>query len=303
MTLTLTLKTLRLFILISVILFAVLNVVAFLQAGTLVNNVLQDRAVMDKSPADFGLPYEDVQVTTSDNLVLNGWYMPAQNSALIIMQHGYKWNRIGHLEEAQMLVNAGYGVLISSVRAHDINPGEKITFGVEEMKDLDAWTNYALGLPGIDPEKIGMLGDSLGASMVIQYAADHDSIKAVVAHSAFSSMQDTIETSVTHYTGLPPFPFAPLIKFWAELDLGISIDEIDAKKWIPNISPRPILLIHSLDDEVISAGSGELLFNAAREPKQLWLESGVGHADFDTAMPEEYEKKVVGFFNQYFFDD
>ena len=300
---TMTLKTLRLFILIGVFLFAILNVVAFLQAGRLVNNAMPDRSVMDKSPADFGLSYEDVQVTTSDNLVLNGWYMPAQNSGLIIMQHGYKWNRIGHLEEAQMFVNAGYGVLITSVRAHDINPGEKIAFGVEEMKDLDAWTQYALALPGIDPEKIGMLGDSLGASMVIQYAADHETIKAVVAHSAFSSMQDTIETSVTHYTGLPPFPFAPLIKFWAELDLGISIDEIDAKKWIPNISPRPILLIHSLDDEVISAGSGELLFNAAREPKQLWLESGVGHADFDIAMPEEYEKRVVGFFNQYFFDN
>ena len=139
--------------------------------------------------------------------------------------------------------------------------------------------------------------------MVIQYAQDHETISAVVAHSAFSSMQDTIETSVTHYTGLPPFPFAPLIKFWAELDLGISIDTIDAKKWIPNISPRPVLLIHSLDDEVISGVSGELLFNAAHEPKQLWLESGVGHADFDVAMPEQYEKRVVGFFNQYFFDD
>jgi len=296
-------KTLRLIILIGVFVFVIVNVVAFLQARSLVNNPLQERSVMDKTPEDFGLTYENVQVTTSDNLVLNGWYMAGQNSALIIMQHGYKWNRIGHLEEARMFVNAGYGVLITSVRSHDINPGEKITFGVDEMRDLDAWTNYARALPGIDPEKIGMLGDSLGASMVIQYAQDHETISAIVAHSAFSSMQDTIETSVTHYTGLPPFPFAPLIKFWAELDLGISIDTIDAKKWIPNISPRPVLLIHSLDDEVISGVSGELLFNAAREPKQLWLESGVGHADFDVAMPEEYEKRVVGFFNQYFFDD
>ena len=93
-------KTLRLIILIGVFLFVIVNVVAFLQARSLVNNPLQERSVMDKTPEDFGLTYENVQVTTSDNLVLNGWYMAGQNSALIIMQHGYKWNRIGHLEEA-----------------------------------------------------------------------------------------------------------------------------------------------------------------------------------------------------------
>jgi len=294
-------KTLRLFLILTTCLFVLLNIVALLQARTLVNNPIADRKALDKDPADFNLVFEDVQVTTSDNLVLNGWYMESRNSALIIMQHGYKWNRVGHLEEAAMFVKAGYGVLITSVRAHDVNPGEKITFGAEEMKDLGAWSNFARAIPGIDQDKIGMLGDSLGGSMVIQFAAKNDIISAVVAHSAFSSLQDTIETSIKHYTGLPPFPFAPLIKFWAELDLGISIDEIDAKQWISEISPRPVLLIHSLDDEVISSASGQLLFDAALEPKQLWLENGINHADFDTTMPDEFERRVVGFFNQYFF--
>lgn len=296
-------KILRRFIILATCLVVLLNIVALLQARTLVNNPLADRKPLDQNPSDFDLIYEDVQVTTSDNLMLNGWYIPSQNSALIIMQHGYKWNRVGHLEEAVMFANAGYGVLITSVRAHDVNPGEKITFGVEEMKDLEAWTNFARSIADIDQEKIGMLGDSLGGSMVIQFAAKNDIISAVVAHSAFSSLQDTIETSIRHYTGLPPFPFAPLIKFWAELDLGISINEIDAKKWIPEISPRPILLIHSLDDEVISGESGQLLFDAALEPKQLWLENGINHADFDTTLPDEFENRVVGFFNQHFFAD
>ena len=282
-------------------LFFLINIIAFIQAKNLVNNPLENRNTPNKNPADFGLTYEEIQVTTSDNMVLNGWYMASQNSALIIMQHGYKWNRAGHLEEAAMFVNAGYGVLISSVRAHDVNPGEKITFGAEEMKDLEAWTQFVGTLLDIDQNKIGMLGDSLGGSMVIQYAARNKNINAVVAHSAFSSLQDTIETSIRHYTGLPPFPFAPMIKFWAELDLGISIDAIDAKKWIPEISPRPVLLIHSLDDEVISGESGQLLFDAALEPKQLWLEEGIDHADFDIALPDEFESRVVGFFNQHFF--
>lgn len=78
------------------------------------------------------------------------------------MQHGYKWDRMGHLEEAVMLSQAGYGVLVMSVRSHDVNAGETITFGVEEMKDLDAWYRFARQLPDINPGRIGMLGDSLG---------------------------------------------------------------------------------------------------------------------------------------------
>ena len=139
--------------------------------------------------------------------------------------------------------------------------------------------------------------------MVTQYASQHDTIKAVVAHSAFSSLKDTIATSVTHYTGLPAFPFAPLIQFWAEIDLDIDTDAVDAKQWIGNISPRPVFIINSLDDEVISPDSGELLFAAAQEPKQLWQEYGVDHAEFDEAFPEQYAEKVIGFFDRYFFSE
>lgn len=285
------------------ILLISLNLASWWQAKDLVSNPIAGRATPTSTPADMGLEYRDIQVTSSDGLILNGWYIPPRNGALIIMQHGYKSSRQDFLEEAVMFSRAGYGALISSTRAHDLNPGEKIYFGLEEVKDLDAWVSYALQRDEVDPEKLGMLGDSLGASMVIQYAAEHDTVKAVVAHSAFSSMRDTIETSIRHFTGLPPFPFSPLIRFWAEMDLGIRIDDINAVQWISAISPRPVFLIHSLDDDVISQTSGELLFAAAGEPKQLWLENDVGHADFDKVYPEEFERRVLAFFNRAFFPD
>ena len=276
---------------------------AQMQASDMVTHPVGKRALPSATPADVGIDFENVQVRSSDGLDLDGWYIPSSNGALIIMQHGYKYHRGGFMDEIPMFAQAGYGMLVSTVRAHENNPGEKITFGVEEMKDLDAWVQFALELPGINTDKIGMLGDSMGGSMVTQYASQHDTIKAVVAHSAFSSLKDTIATSVTHYTGLPAFPFAPLIQFWAEIDLDIDTDAVDAKQWIGNISPRPVFIINSLDDEVISPDSGELLFAAAQEPKQLWQEYGVDHAEFDEAFPEQYAEKVIGFFDRYFFSE
>jgi len=196
-----------------------------------------------------------------------------------------------------MLANRGYGVLLTSIRAHDINEGELIAFGLKEMPDIDAWVKFLQAQEDIT--SIGMLGNSLGGTLSIQYAAENDAIKALVVHSAFSSMRDTINTSVRYFTDLPPFPFATLIRFWAEQEIKGDIDDIDAKKWIGKISPRPILILHSLSDVAISPESGELLLEAAAEPKELWQVEGVRHASFDTELAEAFEDKVGKFFDQY----
>jgi fermentation-respiration switch protein FrsA (DUF1100 family) len=180
-----------------------------------------------------------------------------------------------------------------------MSDGTLITFGRDEMKDLDAWYRFAAAEPGIDPDRIGIIGNSLGGSLAIEYAADHPGIRAVVTNSAFSSLSDTVETSVRFFTGLPPFPFAPLITFFAEREAHIRIADVDAKRWIGRLSPRPVLLMQGGADVVISTSSGQRLFDAARDPKTLWFDPQVGHAAFDTARPEEYERRVVTFFDRY----
>jgi hypothetical protein len=59
-------------------------------------------------------------------------------------------------------------------------------------------------------------------------------------------------TSVTYFTDLPAFPFAPLIVFWAEQETGFKTEDIDATKWIAQISPRPVFLMQGGADVVIS---------------------------------------------------
>ena len=64
-------------------------------------------------------------------------------------------------------------------------------------------------------------------------------------------------------------------------------------------TPRPVLLMQGGADVVISIASGERLFEAAGQPKELWFEPKVGHSGFDRALPGEYERRVVGFFDEY----
>lgn len=272
------------------------------EAHRLVTNPMATRHLPGQRPIDFGMVYDEVSVTTPDRLKLVGWYIPGTNGALVIAQHGYKADRGEMLNEAAMLRRRGYAVLLTTTRAHDLSDGDVITFGKMERQDLGAWLDFVRSLEEIDDERIGMLGNSLGGTLAIEFAATHDDIKALATHSAFSSLSDTIDTSIRFFTGLPPFPFAPLITFFAERRAGIRAADVDAKKWIAAISPRPVLLLQGGTDVVISTASGQALYDAAREPKELWFEPKVGHAGFDRALPGEYERRVAGFFDRYLLD-
>ena len=196
----------------------------------------------------------------------------------------------------------GYGVLLTSIRAHDYSEGELITFGMHEIDDMEAWYQFLLLRSDIGPSKVGIIGNSYGGMLAIQFAAQNENIKAVVANCAFSSLNDPVSTSVTHFTGLPNFPFVPLITFWAENETGFKKEDIDATKWIADISPRPVFLMQGGADTVISSDSGQRLYDAAGEPKELWFDRALGHVEFDTERAEEYEARVVAFFDQYLLD-
>jgi fermentation-respiration switch protein FrsA (DUF1100 family) len=270
------------------------------QAYSLVTHPAEERRPITETPADYGLPYEEVTVTTEDGLKLAGWYVPSENCATVIAQHGYKGDRQDLLLEADFLHRHGYGVLLTSMRAHDQSDGELFTFGKDEMQDFEAWYQYLLTRDDVDPDRIGIIGESMGGALSIKYSAENSSIKALVAHSAFSSLDDTVEIGVQHFTGLPPFPFAPMILFWAERETGVETSDVNAKEWIKGVSPRPVFILQGGADDHVSVESGEWLYEAAGEPKELWFEAEAVHHGFDEEpFVEEYERRVVAFYDRH----
>ncbi len=46
---------------------------------------------------------------------------------------------------------------------------------------------------------------------------------------------------------------------------------------IAGLAPRPLLLVHGMDDQVLEATASEILYQRAQEPKRLVLYAGAGH--------------------------
>ena len=273
--------------------------VTYQQAHRLVHHPLETRTPAKHQPQDFDLQVLEVAVRNTDGQKLYGYFSAGKNGAYVMLQHGFKANRGYMLEEAKILQSAGYGILVTGIRAHDLNEGDEITFGVKEIDDLHTWYNYLIHQQGAVKGKVGLLGNSMGAAMVIEYAALNEDIAAVIAVSAFSSLQDTINVSVEYFTGLPAFPFAPMISLWAEMMLDMDVEQVNATKAAAQLCHTPLFIMQGGQDIVVSVASGQWLYDAACGEKQLWFEESLGHAQFDTKKPNAFKRRVVEFFDQW----
>jgi fermentation-respiration switch protein FrsA (DUF1100 family) len=250
------------------------------------------------TPADLGLAYEDVAFTTSDGLELKGWFVPsAYSQAAVILGHGFTRSRQEMLDIAAMLNRHCYNVLLFDWRAHGESAGSRTTFGYEEVKDLSAALDYAMSRPEVDPQRIGVLGKSLGAVIAIRGAAVLPQIKAVVSDSPFTSLQDTIEATMQRHGPLGVWPLRQMALFLGVEAMGIDPDLVRPIDDIGKISPRPVLIMHGGRDQLVPADSGERLYTAAAEPKSLWYVPDAAHVQLSELYPRQYEARVTGFFN------
>jgi len=272
-------------------------------AVDMINHPPEERPEIVQEPEDLGLAYEDVSVVNEDGQKLTGWFIPGDNGVTIMAAHGNPGGRQDVLHEAQFLNEQGYSVLMGSFRAHDESEGEKVTFGYNEQKDLAAWHQYLLGRDDVDPERIGLYGESMGGGTSILYAAKNDGIKALATSSGFALTQELVETFIKYEN--PSLPkwlisiLSSLIVFWGEQEGDFSVKELDTEAVIADISPSPLLIMHGESDDKTGGDCGQQLYDAAEEPKEIWLCPECKHVDFEKHRPEEYRKTLLAFFDQH----
>jgi uncharacterized protein len=247
---------------------------------------------------DDGQPLAQVALPTSDDLWLSGWYIPSQNHAAVILQHGYGANSGQMLPVGLMLARYGYGVLLFDFRGHGRSEGDFVTFGHDEVRDTEAALDFLLEQPDVDPERIGVIGNSMGGATAILAAADNPQLRAVVAEGTFAEVRD-IETGIRLAGILSRAPFDPLVNRLVAHYLGFDLDAIAPFRRVGDIGPRAVLVMHGGEDELVPLQSGEKLFAGAQEPKELWYEPSIRHNAFFRSMPLEYEQRIVAFLDRY----
>jgi len=284
-------------------LFVILAATAFVLWVTRVRAldiVRPGHAPVTRTAESFGLTNaQDVSFKSQDGLTLKGWYVPPKNGSVIIIIHGHAGNRTNQAPDAALLVKQGYGALLFDLRNSGESEGTVTTFGLQETMDVQGAIEFVKAQPGVDADKIGALGQSMGGATAIMSAARYPDLKATVAESAYTSMEDNITTGVRDLAGLPPFPFAPLIIFWGEWEAHMKMNQVRPIAEIATISPRAILLVHGEQDSLIPVENARQLYAAARDPKALYLIPNAGHQDMVEPGGEAYAQTIIAFFDKY----
>ena len=240
-----------------------------------------------------------INFETTDGLLLRGEYLPSSNNAAVILLHGHAANRSQMEPDARLLAGNGFGVLLFDARNSGESEGDLTTLGLKEVIDVQAAYDFLIKQDDIDPKRIGVLGHSMGGSTAILAGAQIPELSAIVAQSTFTSLEDNVTNGVQNYLGLPPFPFAPLVLFWGQYESGMQIQQVSPIEQISQISPRPVLIVHGAQDQVIPVENAYRLFEAAKEPKQIYVLAEAEHCCLPQIGADQYKNKLLDFFEHY----
>ena len=243
-------------------------------------------------------PPEPVSFRAADGMRLDGTFFPGTIGDAIVMCHGFRACSLDLVGAAAELNAKGHSVLLFDFRGHGKSEGKMSSIGYKERRDLTAAVQYLKNRPEVDPERIGVLGISMGAATAILTAAECKDIKAVVADSSFATLRDVVYQGFKNTFKLPaPVVAGPLLMF-SEMFSGFRTSQVRPIDAVSAIAPRPILFIHSHDDDLINFSHCDRLFEAAAEPKQQWMVDGATHARAGVMYYDEYLARVDRFFEQ-----
>jgi dipeptidyl aminopeptidase/acylaminoacyl peptidase len=254
-----------------------------------------------ETPEKFGISFEEVWFPTRNRCQLYGWWIPApaydtdNPGPTIILIHGWGRNVERMLAYIQALHPRDYHLLAFDARNHGSSGRDGYSTMVKFAEDISAAVDFVCLQPVVEPERIGVVGLSIGGSAALYAAACDPRLKAVVTVGAFAHPASIMRREFQRRR-IPYFPFVWLILRYVERQVGLKLDQIAPVNNIAKIK-APVFLIHGEADEVVPVSEGrEMLAAGGTAHVQLWSLPGYGHSD--PHQHPEFWEKVTTFFDQ-----
>ncbi|HEX5040883.1 MAG TPA: alpha/beta fold hydrolase [Candidatus Limnocylindria bacterium] len=254
-----------------------------------------DVAGAPTTPADLGLDYEPVRITTDDGVALSGWLVPARRDTgtAVVVLHGFTGHRLPELAGFVPWLAERHHVLQFDFRGHGESGASLVTLGVNERRDVAAAVAF-LAERGLGP--IALVGVSMGAAIAIVAAPDLP-VAAVVADAAFAQLSHPVASRMRE-VGYPLAGVGARGIVWAA-SLRARRRLLDPIRAVGRIAPKALLLIAPKGDRLISWRQSVALYEAAGEPKELFVVEGAGHGEAIATDPEGYRRRVLDFLERY----
>ena len=209
---------------------------------------------------------EEVQIKTSDNINLLGWFHKKDLNKFktIVYFHGNAGKLENRIHKLNHFKDMDINFLIISWRGFSENSGKPTEQGL--YKDGKSAIDWLKNM-GLDDKDIILYGESLGTGIAIEIAQNKN-FAGLILETPFTSMIDAAKNVY------PYIPVGLLLK-----------DRYENDKKIKNIN-IPLLVMHGEEDQIIPFEMGKKIYEIANKPKYSYF------TKYDDHMME-YDEKLV----------
>lgn len=228
-------------------------------------------APADQLPESFYHPFEKIYIPSHDGLEIKSWIAKGNpEKKTIVFFHGNAGNATQRMAMMNVLIDAGYTVVLAEYRGYDDNPGKPSEQNIKS--DADKLIEYLLKNETAEKD-IVLMGRSLGTGAATYLASKFD-VHALVLISPYTSLPDIAASTY------PVFPVRLLMH-----------DKFDNKNIIGDVT-APIIMFHGDNDRIIPIRFAQRLFEAAGKTKQFHRLPNSGHNDLDM---NSINEKIIEF--------
>ncbi|HYN94091.1 MAG TPA: alpha/beta fold hydrolase [Pilimelia sp.] len=207
-----------------------------------------------------------VPLVTSDGLRLTAWLVrPAARDRRVgvLVAPGNGGNRAGRVVLARALAGQGFTVLLLDYRGYGGNPGSPTEAGL--ARDVRAGWAHLVDAEGFPPARVLLLGESLGAAVAAELAADRCGAGqppgGLLLRSPFTSLA---AAGAEHY---PWLPVSLLLR-----------DRFEAARHVGAV-PAPTAVVYGTADGVVPPGQSRAVAERAANLVAVRAVDGADHND------------------------
>ena len=201
--------------------------------------------------------------------------MPVSSGVRSDMDHSFGGDELDYADLAEWCAWEGFATVIFNFRGTGDSGGNFHHLGWAQ--DLDTIISWLRDKPDVDHTRIVLIGSSLGAAVAIYVAAHREDVAGLVSFASPSVMvarsQPVEAVERLRKLGIIRDAWFPeSLEDWAH-----ESEKISPARWVGDVAPRHLLLLHGDADQVVPVQNAHALFDLAGENKELFLLSGVGH--------------------------
>ena len=241
----------------------------------------------DVAERDAGLTVQAVTLPGVDDVRLRGWYVPSRNRAVVIALHGTGSSRVGVARHARMLGRHGYGVLALDPRGHGESDGRSTSAAWLMDDDVARAVDWAAARADVEPDRVALLGVSMGAEVAVRVAARRRDVRATVAEGLRGGAKDASAAGESWLAVAQLHALGGMSWLLTGEGWGSDADVV------ARIPPRPLMLISA--GRGVEADTNDMFVRRAGGSVEHWNLPDAAHASAMRSDPQGYERRVIAF--------